>query len=117
VLALDNERESVDAARANAAVNDAAIEVRRLDMRSAALPWLAGADRPAGPIVVLANLLRPLLLELEARMPQAPAHLLASGLLGEEADEISDAFAQRLGLDERERRKSGEWAALWLSAR
>jgi ribosomal protein L11 methyltransferase len=116
VLALDNERESVEAARANAVVNAVEIEVRHLDLRSSPLPWLAGEDGPAGPLVVLANLLRPLLAELAATMPLAPAHLLAGGLLREEADEISHAFAERLSLRERERRCSGEWAALWLSA-
>jgi hypothetical protein len=85
-------------------------------LRLSALPWLDDADRPAGPIVVLANLLRPLLAQLAASMPRAPAHLLAGGLLCEEADEISRAFTERLGLLERERRCSGEWASVWLSA-
>jgi hypothetical protein len=29
---------------------------------------------------------------------------------------VARAFRQRLGLRERERRTSGEWAALWLAA-
>ena len=49
-------------------------------------------------------------------MAYAPAHLLAGGLLSEEVDEIVGAFAERFGLRERERRESGEWAAVWLSA-
>jgi hypothetical protein len=36
-------------------------------------------------------------------------------LLREEADEVAAAFAERLGLHERERRAEGEWAAVWLS--
>ncbi len=48
-------------------------------------------------------------------MPVAPAHLLAGGLLKEEVDEIADTFGERLGLRERERRESGEWAAVWLT--
>jgi ribosomal protein L11 methyltransferase len=115
VLGLDNEIESVQAARENAAVNGVAIEVRRLDLRSEALPWIDGRGRAPGPLVITANLLRPLLLELAATMPQAPAHLIAGGLLVHEADEISSAFAGRLGMGERERRTRGEWAALWLS--
>lgn len=116
VLGLDHERESVQAARENAAVNEVELEVRRFDLRTQALPWLDGAQVPAAPIVVLANLLRPLLLELAHSMPAAPPHLIAGGLLREEADEISRAFANRLGLGERERRCSGEWSALWLTA-
>ncbi len=116
VLGLDHEQESVNAAAENATVNSVRIEVRRFDLRTQPLPWLDGPDRPDAPLVMLANLLRPLLLELAHTMPAAPAHLLASGLLVGEVDEIVDAFAGRLGLRERERRTSGEWAAVWLSA-
>jgi ribosomal protein L11 methyltransferase len=145
VLGLDHERESVQAAEKNAAANGVEIEVRRFDLRTQALPWMdvtpdspgapaspgpagappgpasapprpAGAPPgPAGSTVVVANLLRPLLLELARTMPVAPAHLLAGGLLKEEVDEIADTFGERLGLRERERRESGEWAAVWLT--
>jgi ribosomal protein L11 methyltransferase len=137
VLGLDNEDESVAAARENALVNGVAIETRRFDLRIEPLPWVdragspsgAGDDRapsragddsgpgrrPAEPQVVLANLLRPLLLELARTMPAAPRDLLASGLLAEEVDEVVGAFA-RLGLRERKRRHGGEWAAVWLTA-
>ncbi len=111
VLALDNEHESVTAARENAAVNGAAIEVRRFDLRTQELPWPAPESRRM--TVVLANLLRPLLLELAATLPDAPAHLIAGGLLTGEVEEVADAFAGRLSV--RERRESGEWAAVWLS--
>jgi ribosomal protein L11 methyltransferase len=117
VLGLDHERESVHAARENAAVNEVELEVRRFDLREQVLPWMDGTGSRAAPIVVLANLLRPLLLELARSMQCTPAHLIAGGLLREEADEISGAFAERLGLGERERRSSGEWTALWLTAR
>lgn len=116
VLGLDHERESVEAARENAEVNDAVIEVRRFDLRSDELPWMGAGGESGGPVVVLANLLRPLLLELAGTMGGAPRHLIASGLLVEEADEVARAFEQRLGMSERERRSSGEWAAVWLSA-
>ncbi|HEY5193694.1 MAG TPA: 50S ribosomal protein L11 methyltransferase [Solirubrobacteraceae bacterium] len=132
VLALDNDRESVLATAANAAVNDVEIEARRFDLRGEALPLLArdgdgvpvmpsaaaNSDPPAyeaGRTVVLANLLRPLLLELADTMPASPRHLIASGLLREQADEVTGAFAKRLGLSERGRRERGEWAALWLT--
>jgi len=116
VLGLDHERESVEAARANATVNDVDIEVHRFDLRGQALPWIDGVGAPSGSVVVVANLLRPLLLELASTMPRAPAHLLAGGLLHEEVEEVTRAFADRLGLHPREERHGGEWAAVWLTA-
>ena len=117
VLGLDHEQESVQAARENAAANGVHLDVRRFDLRAQALPWMDGENGPPGPMVVVANLLRPLLLELAATTPRAPAHLLAGGLLKEEVDEVASVFADRLGLREHERRESGEWAAAWLTAR
>ena len=69
---------------------------------------------------MLANLLRPLLLDYARVLaapggPQAPRTLIASGLLTHEADEVAAAFAP-LGLRERDRRERGEWAALLLAA-
>jgi ribosomal protein L11 methyltransferase len=116
VLGLDHERESIEAAHANATVNGVEIELRRFDLRRQVLPWISGADTTDGSPVVLANLLRPLLLELAASMSHAPSHLIAGGLLVHEVDEVADAFVERLGLRERERRERGEWAAMWLSA-
>ena len=113
VVGLDNEQESVAAARENALVNGADIEVRRFDLRSESLPDIGEDD--GRPPTLLANLLRPLLLELAVTLAWAPAQLIAGGLLREELDEVSAAFAGRLGLHERERRVAGEWAALWLS--
>lgn len=115
VLALDNEQESVDASTENARVNGVELEVRRFDLRSQALPWMGQEGGRARQIVVLANLLRPLLLELASTMPRAPAHLIAGGLLTEEVDETVHAFTVRFGLRERMRRASGEWSAVWLS--
>ncbi|HTD10121.1 MAG TPA: 50S ribosomal protein L11 methyltransferase [Solirubrobacteraceae bacterium] len=117
VLGLDHERESVEAARENAIVNGVQMEVRRFELRTQPLPWIDGSDAPSGPIVVFANLLRPLLLELASTMTAAPTHLIASGLLREEVDEVVGAFSNRLGLGEHERRASGEWAAVWLQPR
>jgi ribosomal protein L11 methyltransferase len=115
VLGLDNERESVEAARENALVNGVELEARRFDLRSEPLPWIEEASDRKDPIVVLANLLRPLLLELAVAMCSPPAQLVAGGLLRAEVDEVVAAFAERLGLRERERRAEGEWAAVWLS--
>lgn len=119
VLALDNDRESVFAIAGNAARNGVQIEARRFDLRREELPLVDGKPAP----VVLANLLRPLLLDLADTMatsggPAASGHLdlIASGLLREQADEVALAFARRLGLRERVRRERGEWAALWLTS-
>ena len=114
VLGLDNEQESVIAARENAAVNGVEIDVRRFDLRTQELP-LPDED-PSRPLVVLANLLRPLLVDLAGALAPAPAHLIAGGLLREELDEISGLFARRLAMHEHARRSSGEWGALWLRA-
>jgi ribosomal protein L11 methyltransferase len=134
VLGLDHERESVAATEENARVNGVAIEVRRFDLRTQALPWLDAAvgsnsdpdaegdwvDGPDGPagssLVIVANLLRPLLLDLACGMSHAPAHLLAGGLLREQVDEVVGAFGERLGMRERERREQGEWAVVWLTS-
>ena len=94
VLALDHDQLSVTAAAQNALANDVQIDVRRFDLRHDRWPV---ADRQAIP-VVLANLLRPLLLDLAATLEQPPEHLIASGLLVEEADEICRAFSRRLGI-------------------
>jgi ribosomal protein L11 methyltransferase len=137
VLALDNDRESVRAILDNATLNGVEIDARRFDLREQALPWFedggkgivptAISDPPGGDrqgqdtprTLVLANLLRPLLLDLAETMPDSnpPARLdlIASGLLREQADEVAAAFTDRLGLRELDRRELGEWAALQLS--
>jgi ribosomal protein L11 methyltransferase len=109
VIAVDHDPLSVAATAANAAANGVALDVRRVDLRSDPIP--------AAP-AVLANLLRPLLLDYAAalrtdRAPDPPRTLIASGLLTHEADEVAAAFAPH-GLREQARRERGEWAALLL---
>jgi ribosomal protein L11 methyltransferase len=105
VLACDWEAASVEATRENAAINGVpGIEVTRLDLRRAEGPW--------APVVV-ANLVRPLLVDVAAVMTRPPETLIVSGLLREEADEAAAAFA-RHGLRETDRRHGGEWSALKL---
>ena len=53
VLALDNDRESVRAILANAAVNDVELEARCFDLRRESLPWLVGDGDLKGVPVVL----------------------------------------------------------------
>jgi ribosomal protein L11 methyltransferase len=115
VVGIDHERESILAARHNAAANGVAIELHRLDLRSTPLQ-LAGAGDRTRPLVVVANLLRPLLLELARALPRPPRHLIAGGLLAEEIEEVTEVFATRLALRELRRRRREEWVAVWLSA-
>jgi ribosomal protein L11 methyltransferase len=133
LLGLDNEAESVTAAHENALVNGVELQTARYDLREDKLPWLGEpasadgsgpADRPdpadgpglaEEPVLLLANLLRPLLLMLSQTLARPPAHLIAGGLLREQLDEVSAAFLERSGLTERARRTEGEWGALWLA--
>ncbi len=107
VEALDNDPASVVAAGENAERNGVRLAVRRHDLRSDPVPV---AD------TVTANLLGPLLRSLAGRLldqVDLPRTLIVSGLLAAEADEIAGAF-DAAGLCERQRRLSGEWAALLL---
>jgi ribosomal protein L11 methyltransferase len=105
VLACDSEPVAVEATRANAAANGVpGISVARCDLRRDEGPW--------APLVV-ANLVRPLLLDVAALMTRPPERLIVSGLLREEAGEVGDAFA-RHGLRPGARRDGGEWSALLL---
>jgi ribosomal protein L11 methyltransferase len=104
VAALDHEAEAVRAACANSRANHVDVEVRRFDLRR---------EPPPPAETMAANLLRPLLLELAAGLSHAPRHLVAGGLLRDQADEVAEAFA-RHGLYERERLETGEWATILL---
>jgi ribosomal protein L11 methyltransferase len=114
VVGFDHDRESVRAAALNAGVNGVDIDIRRLDLRVSPIPM--PGDVLKSPTVLVANLLRPLLLELTSAISSAPAHLLAGGLLKDEVEEIAHAYAERFGMRERERRERGDWAAVWLQA-
>jgi ribosomal protein L11 methyltransferase len=108
VVGVDFDPLSVEATRVNAEVNGVVLAARAGDLRREAMP---------GAPTVAANLLRPLLLTYAARIvAPLPRHLIASGLLREEGDEIAAAFGVH-GLVERERRESGEWVALLLERR
>jgi ribosomal protein L11 methyltransferase len=104
VVAVDHDPASVSATEENAAANGVKLEIGRVDLR-----------REPGPMAptVVANLVRPLLLEVARVTSERPEQLIVSGLLHHEADEIRDAFAMR----ELDRRASGEWTALRLASR
>ena len=103
VLACDVEPESVDATREGAAANGVDVEVTRCDVRQ------GGPHAPT----VLANLVRPLLLEVAANLERVPDRLIISGLEGDEPDEVVPAFA-RHGLREVARRAGDNWSAIEL---
>jgi ribosomal protein L11 methyltransferase len=108
VLALDNDPPALQATIANAATNGVSLEVRRHDLRV--------ADAPPARLVV-ANLLGPLLETWAARLRAArdlvPVAAIVGGLLADEADRLTAAFAAA-GMREQRRELSGEWAALLL---
>jgi ribosomal protein L11 methyltransferase len=106
VLACDHDPASVAATSAGAAVNGVAVDVARCDLRR--------GEGPEAP-TVLANLVRPLLLEVARTLTRVPERLIASGLQPEEVDEVVAAFA-RHGLRESRRREGGGWAAVELVA-
>src|SRR3954468_20863093 len=126
VLAIDAERQAIEATRSNALANGASptatapgpsmsgtyavlgripgIAIERGDLRNVPAPK---AD------VVAANLMRPLLLRVaELWNGERPTTLIVSGLLDHEADEIAAAFAP---LGERKRLSSLGWSALLLA--
>jgi ribosomal protein L11 methyltransferase len=104
VLACDIERESVEATLENAEVNGVVLEVSRCDVRQ------GGPPAPT----VLANLVRPLLLEVAANLTEVPERLIISGVELHEVDEVAGAFG---ALREVERRDDGQWAAVKLVRR
>ena len=106
VRGYDHEPAAIEAATANAAVNDVDVEFERLNLREG-LPDLA-------PTVV-ANLTAPVLREV-ADQRASPATLVCSGLLQTELDETTAAFAPA-GLAEADRRQDGDWSALLLRRR
>lgn len=106
VIAIDSEPAAVEAAAANAAANGVVVEPRRVNLREESAP---AAD------TVVANLTAPLLREVAARLAGPPRNLICSGLLEREVDAAVAEF-ERAGLVQRERRGSGDWAAVRLSS-
>ncbi|MSO40909.1 MAG: hypothetical protein EXQ70_03290 [Solirubrobacterales bacterium] len=111
VIACDRELASLEAAGVNAEANGVELSIERVDVRE-------GAPRVAPTSI--ANLTANLLVEVVERLtpealeaPELPRLLVCSGMLEREAGEVSAAFS-RLGLEERDRRVDGDWAALLL---
>ena len=107
VAACDYERAALEAAGASASANGVDLELVRLNLRE--------TSPPPAPSVT-ANLTAPLLREVAARIEGRPERLVCSGMLVSEIDEVVEAFGGA-DLHERERRTSGDWAALLLERR
>jgi ribosomal protein L11 methyltransferase len=129
VGAYDHEPPALEAAAANAAVNDIELSLERMNLRER-LPSLA-------PTVV-ANMTAPILSAVAGQLPKregargralaslpavarqgpppSPTTFVCSGLLPTELDDVAAAFAPA-GLVEAERRHDGDWAALLLRQR
>ncbi len=104
ITAVDNEQAAVEATLANARANAVTLErVERYDLRA--------GTAPVAPVTV-ANLVRPLLLEVAGLLPEQPETLIVSGLLEGEEDEVAAAFAS---LRERRRLRLQGWSALLLT--
>ena len=104
IVAVDNEVAAVEATLHNAGANGVTLDrVERVDLRTGPVP----VER-----VTVANLVRPLLLEVAALMPEQPETLIVSGLLEGEEDEVAAAFAP---LRERRRLRLQGWSALLLT--
>jgi ribosomal protein L11 methyltransferase len=104
VAGCDHEEAAIEAAAANAGINGVEIDLELRNLRQS-LP-------PLAPTVV-ANLTASVLRDVAGQLPGEPRALVLSGLLPSELDEIAGAFAGH-GLDEVERRREGDWAALLL---
>ena len=105
VTALDADPLAVEATGQNAAANGVQLaRIARANLRE---------QPPPAAELVLANLMRPLLLQVAELMTEPPATLIVSGLLDHEADEVAAAFAP---LSEAQRYSDKGWTALLMES-
>lgn len=104
VVAIDNDAEGVRAARAAAAINEVAVEVRQSDVVCAPLPRASVVCANVPPAVHL--VLGPAL-----RAAEALRWVIVSGMLSGQADEISAAYCGGR-FSESRRIERDEWAAI-----
>jgi ribosomal protein L11 methyltransferase len=109
VLACDHEPASLQAAAENGSANGVELRLQRVNLREE-LPSLAAT--------VIANLTAPLLRHVAQSLDpgELPRHLVCSGVLEAEVEEVSAAFG-RAGLAERQRRSEGDWASISFAPR
>jgi ribosomal protein L11 methyltransferase len=108
VTGYDHEAAAIEASAANAKVNGIDLELHQANLRES-LPGLA-------PTCV-ANMTSPILKTIAAALCGVPAPelktLVLSGILPNELNEVSEAFAPA-AFAEHDRRQIGDWAALLL---
>jgi ribosomal protein L11 methyltransferase len=105
ITGCDREPAALEAAAANAEVNGVELALERVDVREQAPPVAR---------TVSANLTAQLLCECAGHLvgsSELPRALVCSGLLEEQIDEVTEAFAA-CGLEVAECRTEGDWAAL-----
>ncbi len=107
VVAVDNDMNAVVACRRNACANELAHAIRPVH---GSLGDISGTYH-----LVLANILAPVIIEMAraglATRVHAGGHLVVSGILLEQADEVRAAL-ENAGLHIAEQRQSGDWIAL-----
>jgi ribosomal protein L11 methyltransferase len=104
ITAVDREPHAAAAARANAARNGVAVDVRQADL----------ATEPAPPAsAIAANVPLEVHGAIAARLTEVPETLIASGLLAEHVDDALRAYAA-CGLREERRTLDAGWAVLVL---
>ena len=105
VLGVDHEEAALSAAAENAALNGVEVEFERTNLRE---------HPPPAAQTVVANLTASVLRDVATNMSAAPEALIVSGLLREEAGEVTNEFS-RHALRPAKRLDSGDWSALLLS--
>ena len=114
VIASDIDAVAVDVAQANVEANGLAGRVRCIEASGFDHTDLSGPDRFD---LVFANILKGPLLELAPDMAQAvqiDGHLILSGILNEQADEVIAHYAEH-GFNLRDRAEIVDWTTLILS--
>jgi ribosomal protein L11 methyltransferase len=104
VVAVDADPVSVAATSANATLNDAPVDARRLDL-SAEAPPAAGTALANVPIEVHQR--------IAPRLAEVTTQVVVSGVPSEEADTLAETY-EVAGLSVRTRRVDGGWVAVLL---
>jgi ribosomal protein L11 methyltransferase len=106
VTAVDYDEASVASAAHNAELNNVALAARRVDLL---------ADPPPPAATLVANVPPYVQESVRAKLLEAPARLIVSGVSPAEAAPIVESYGE-LGLVERRRLVEADWAAILLTA-
>jgi ribosomal protein L11 methyltransferase len=106
VTAVDYDEASVASAAHNAEVNNVIVAARRVDLL---------AEAPPAAATLVANVPPYVQESVRAKLIEAPARLIISGVSPADAAPIVESYAE-LGLVERRRLVEADWAAILLTA-